>query len=261
MKKRPPLLACALLLLLPCATASAQQKEGEFAVTFGFNGRDQARHPEAGRARIATPVNFRLQLTDKYKLLVGVDHDSFLAKKQADGQWSKGTGNVALLIRPEFFTQEAESWKPTVRLAYSITLPTANVAKGLGTGRVDHKILGTIVRRVREDDTNKRNQIGIDLGMSFQGRQGQSGFKKVGLLNLFYERKLDAAAKKYVYHGEVDMLSRADTSPSQIFTTNYLKVTINQRVSVKFGFVAGFTPTYGKAGGYASIELTGPKLW
>jgi hypothetical protein len=261
MKKSLPLLtAWTLFLLLPCAAAYAQSNRGEFTIAFGPNGVDQPRHAEAGSAKVRVPVNFRLQLTDKYKLIFGIDYETFLAKRGSGGQWAKGTGNVVLLIRSQFVTEEAELSRPTVRLTYSVTLPTASVEKGLGTGRVDHKILGTLTRRVKMDDVNGRNTMAVDFGVNFAGRQGQSGFKKAGLLNLSMERALDAT-KKYTLHGEVDMVSRADTSPSQIYTTNYLKVTVSKRVKVKVGFIAGITPTYARAGGYGSIEFAGPKLW
>src|SRR5215211_1137485 len=131
MKKGLPLLiACALLILMPCAVAYAQQHQGQFTFTAGFTGRDQARHPEAAAARLAAPVNFRLMLTEKYGIVVGVDYDSFLAKRQATGEWSKGKGNVALLVRSELFSEKPQLKRPTMRLAYTITLPTASVSKG-----------------------------------------------------------------------------------------------------------------------------------
>lgn len=251
-----------LFVLLSCSAAYAQNEPGQYKVVFGFNGADQARHPEAGRARIKTPLNFRLLLTNKYRLLLGVDHESFLGKEQADGQWAKGTGNVVISIRPQFVAEEAGSGKPTVRATYSITLPVANVSKGLGSGRVDHKFIATIFRRVRRDDANSITSIGGDVGISFQGRQGQDGFKKQGLLNLYVERKLVSSnPDKYILHGEIDMISRADNTPSQIYTTNYLQIEVKKNVKVKVGFLAGITPTYARIGGYASIEFIGPKLW
>jgi len=62
---------------------------------------------------------------------------------------------------------------PSLNLAYTITLPTASVAKTLGTGRVDHKIVGDLERKVSKYKTR------IEPWSLFAGRKGRPDIQKL----------------------------------------------------------------------------------
>lgn len=245
----------ALVFFLNTTVSYAQRDPGQFTIQYGFNASDHPRHTDAGFSKQKAPVNFRLKVHPR--LTIGVDNETY-ATTIFNNERIRGVGSTVLFFRPQLIEEDITTLKPQVNLTYTITLPSTNASKGIGSSRADHKFLGNIYKFINPGDA-RRTKLGTDVGVFFAGRKGKSGFTRTGLLNLYFEQELDND-RKYTLHVEVDSLTRTETKPSQIFSTNYLTRVINKYVSFNVGMNVGITPNSPRIGGFASVRFTG-RLW
>jgi outer membrane putative beta-barrel porin/alpha-amylase len=225
--------------LEPVATAQGGPPIGATTLTYGVSVNDHPRHAREGTPRRKGTVGLTVRIAPRF--VVGITFDTFSSKKRADGSYVTGIGNTTPSLKYEALDDNKKH--PSVSFSYSITLPTASVAKTLGSGRVDHKIIGDVGKKVGN------TSLGLSLGYLFAGRKGQSGFSKTGLAVLSLAHPL---GKRFTSKNEIDFATRADKNPSEIFAINQIVYKVNDTFSVRAGVRTGITvnsPRIGFTGG------------
>lgn len=247
MKQTLSIISFAIIMVLCSGIATAQDTPGRFRITSSITANDRTR--QGGATKQKGSVNFTLRLNRR--LTVGASNDFFSAKKPEGGERSKGLGNTTLSVKTDIVVENNDEPAPgSLAVTYSVTLPTASVSKGLGSGRVDHKFLASGTIPVGESD------VGLDLGVLISGRQGERGFRRTGLMAFTFDRPLDSNGK-YKFHTEMDFASRADDSPSEIYALSWLTYKINPTFSLRGGIRNGITPNTPRVGGIFTLIING----
>jgi len=226
------------------AAAVANAPEvGTVTISYGVVVNDRPRQETAGVAKRKGTLGLTVRVAPRF--VAGATFDSFSSKKRADGTYITGIGNTTPSIKYEAIDETAKH--PSLSLSYSITLPTASVAKTLGTGRVDHKIIGDVGKKVND------TKLGLSLGYLFAGRKGKPGHTKTGLAVLSLDHPLGT---KFTSKNEIDLATRADTNPSEIFAINQVVYKINNTYSVRAGVRTGITAQTARIGLTVGLSIT-----
>src|SRR5713226_990586 len=208
---------------------------GTTTITYGVSVNDHPRHAREGTPKRKGTLGLTIRIAPQF--VFGITLDTFSSKKRSDGSYVTGLGNTTPSLKYEALDDNKKH--PSVSFSYSITLPTASVAKTLGSGRVDHKIIGDLGKKV--GDTS----LGLSLGYLFAGRKGQPGFSKTGLVVLSLAHPL---GKRFTSKNEIDLASRADKTPSEIFALNQIVYNVNATFSLRAGLRTGITPNSPRIG-------------
>jgi len=80
------------------------------------------------------------------------DFDTFHALTNNSSQVATGIGDAYISAQLTMLSEAQQS--PSLGFAYLVKLPTANESKGLGTGRVDHKLEFLVSKKVKSADVD-----------------------------------------------------------------------------------------------------------
>ncbi|HXM48250.1 MAG TPA: transporter [Pyrinomonadaceae bacterium] len=226
----------------PVAAAQNAPPIGTTTITYGVSLNDHPRHAREGTPKRKGTLGLTIRIAPRF--VFGITFDTFSSKKRADGSYITGIGNTTPSLKYEALDDNKKH--PSVSFSYSITLPTASVAKTLGSGRVDHKIIGDVGKKVGN------TSLGLSLGYLFAGRKGQSGFSKTGLAVLSLAHPL---GQKFTSKNEIDFATRADKNPSEIFAINQIVYKVNGTFSLRAGLRTGITPNSARIGFTGGITI------
>ena len=248
MKQTLSITSLAIIMVLCSGIASAQDSiPGGFKLTSSITVNDRTR--QGGATKQKGSVNFSLRLNKR--LTVGASNEAFSSKKPEGGERSTGVGNTTLSVKTDIVLRNNDEPVPgSLYFTYTVTLPSASVSKGLGTGRVDHKFLASGTIPVGASD------VGLDLGLLISGRKDESGFLSTGLMTFNFDRPFDKEGK-YKFHAEMDFASRADDIPSEIYTVSTLTYKFSPTFSLRGGIRNGITPNSARVGGIFSLIING----
>jgi hypothetical protein len=168
-----------------------------------------------------------------------------------------GLGNAALNFSYKVAPEGASPLPLT--LDYSLTIPSASVAKGLGRGRFDHLITGTVPKSFgpKAECTEKRvNRLTFTPGGLFAGRSQADGYSSIGLLNLGYDRYFGIFGK-HRFHAEVNGSSRSGTFNADAFALGFLQFQTSKNTSLRIGSRAGLVPNATRFGFFVRLGITG----
>ena len=222
--------------------ASSGPGFGDLRITYGVTINDRPRREGAGTPKRKGTLGLQLRLSSQF--VFAITNDNFSSKKRSDGTYITGIGNTTASLKYEAL---ADPEKPTLNFTYSITLPTASVAKALGTGRVDHKIIGDMGKKVRD------TQLGLSLGYLFSGRKDKHSYSTTGLAAIFLDHPL---GKGFTSKNEIDFATRADLNPSEVFAINQLVYKVNDTISLRAGVRTGITPYTPRIGFTTGITIS-----
>jgi hypothetical protein len=246
------------LLTYLCSTAHAQvanpSQAGKLSIQYGVTARDQPRNPAAGKPSQKGTLTFNYYYTDR--LSFGMDLDTFLSKRKKDDSRVTGYGNTLLNFGYDALKEGKR--KPAVSFTYSVKLPTADAAKGLGTGRTDHQIMGSLTRS--KLGLTQRTTLFANLGFNFAGLPApETDRAKIGVMVLRLDRILDdpaATFKRYTFRSELNATSRGKQTPSEIFANNSLHIKFNDHYSFRATFRTGITSNSSRVGAVGTLIYT-----
>lgn len=216
---------------------------GAVTITYGVVINDRPRKATAGVPKRKGTLGLNVRVAPRFVL--GATFDTFSAKKRSDGTYITGIGNTTASVKYEAIDEMPKH--PSLNLTYTITLPSASVAKTLGTGRVDHKIMGDLGKKVQD------TKLGLSLGVLFAGRKGKPGYTKTGLGAISLDHPLGA---RFTSKNEIDFATRADTNPSEIFALNQIVYKISDSYSVRIGVRTGITAQSPRIGLTVGLTIT-----
>jgi|GEM_PF-2031336 len=223
--------------------ASSGPEVGTTTITYGVVVNDHPRQASAGVAKRKGTLGVTVRVAPR--IVVGITNDTFSSKKRPDGTYITGIGNTTPSFKYEAIDETPKH--PSLSLSYSITLPTASKAKTLGTGRIDHKIIGDLGKKVND------TKLGLSLGYLFAGRKDKPGYTKTGLAVLSLDHPLGT---KLTSRNEIDLATKADTNPSEIFAINQLVYKINNTFSFRAGVRTGITAQSPRIGLTVGLSIT-----
>lgn len=219
-----------------------------FELTYGVEFSDRPRNEPGGAREMVGPLS--LVLVPHPRLEVEVGFDTFLSMKEPGTRRVTGAGDMSLTA--VIVAVEQKGRRPELSFGYTATIPTASVAKGLGSGRVDHLVLAAISKNLCQGGENCNFEV--SFGPNFVGRQGESGFVTTGQLNLAYAYE---PKKRFGYKGEVAGETRAQDEASVAATTHSLIYKFNDRYKVEAGVFVGLTSNEPRIGFLTSFTVSG----
>jgi len=226
-----------------------------FELAYGYDNRLSPRNNDQGPRTQKGPLSFSYFPNNRF--VFGVGLDTFSSRKVPDMDRVTGVGNASLNFSYKVAPEGASPIPLT--LDYALTIPSASVSKGLGRGRFDHLITGTIPRSFGSRETcsqNKVNRLTFTLGALVAGRAKADGYSSIGLLIVGYDRYF-GIFNKHRFHFEVDGSSRSGTFNADSFALGYFQFKTSKNTSLRIGSRAGLIPNATRFGFFVRFAVTG----
>lgn len=221
------------------------QKPGVLQVEYGYDGNFRA---DDFRAQQTLPLALRFAATSR--LLLEFDLDTLASETDEAGVRMTGIGDTRLGFQVVALKDTEEH--PALAFAYYVKLPTASEAKGLGTNRVDHKILMLISR--------KFGQVDMDLnGASLiVGREQASGWVTGGQGAISFSGQFKNG---FGLQGELSGQTKDDVQPKGLFALGALTYQLNRRLQFDAGMRFGLNPDAPRVGVFAGVTVGAANLY
>lgn len=256
-------LICLAFLLVSANVAACAQDAGDFTFKYGFDAKTRPRREDEGSPAQKLSASFKIYVSPAISFTFA--NDNVVWKEPSGAPRVSGFGNSRLTFDADLITEDSTGVRsrPAVSIEYNLKLPTASKTKGLGTGRADHEIVGSIAKSFGETiiDAGKlrhRTNFEVDFGGYFAGNADRPGFTNTGELSLILTQTLDSLkVRKYKYRGEIDMFSAAKNTPSEIYSVNQLSINLSSKAVLRLGMRNGITPNSPRFAFYTSIALDG----
>jgi hypothetical protein len=215
------------------------QKPGVLQLEYGY---DANFHAADLRTEQHAPLALRFAISRRF--LLEADNDNVISQTTTDGIRMSGIGDTELGVQGVAVHQTPSH--PALAFAYFIKLPTASVAKNLGTGRVDHTFITLLSKKV--------GQLTIDFNALYvlAGRQNKNGYASSGQGALAVSRNLN---KRFGVQGEISGQSRNDEQRGVVFVLAAVTYQLNRRAVFDAGARAGLTPDAPHYGIFAGVTL------
>jgi hypothetical protein len=202
------------------------QKAGVLQVEYGYdaNFRSRELHTEQ-----SAPLALRFAATSR--LLLELDLDTFKSETgEATRVRETGIGDTQLGIQVVALKDTAAH--PALAFAYYVKLPTASEAKGLGTGRYDHKLVFLLSKKV--------GQMDFDFNGAYLnfGREDGAGRESGGQAAFSLSREFE---NNFGLEGELSGQSLDEAQPRGVYALTALTYKVNRRLQLDGGVRFGLT--------------------
>jgi hypothetical protein len=215
------------------------QRAGVLQIEYGYDG---SFHNLDSSTELSAPIALRFAAASR--LLLELDLDTVNSQKDAVGVRETGIGDTTIGIQG-VAVRETEQ-HPALAFAYYFKLPTASVEKGLGSGRVDHKIIALISKTI--------NQTDIDFNAAYLivGREGETGWVTGGQAALAFSQNVK---RNYSLQGELSGQTKDDAQPVGLFALGALAYKVNRRLVLDSGMRFGLTHDAPRIGVFAGLTV------
>jgi hypothetical protein len=220
---------------------------GTFSFTYGFSAGASPRHGGAQTEK----AGFAFAFYVTRRVFLEIDNDNVVSSKAEPDARVTGFGDTNVYVGVDALLEGKR--RPGITLLYGIKAPTASASKGVGSGQVDHTILGAIGKTLGQEG---RTYIEFDVGDYIAGRTNSGGFDQFPFASAFLRRKLDRN-KKYTLHFEVGGDFATSKSNADMYNLDYLETKLSDRVSLRVGGRFGLTPNVSRAGIYLALKFSG----
>ncbi|HEY8188582.1 MAG TPA: transporter [Pyrinomonadaceae bacterium] len=211
------------------------QKPGVLQLEVGYNA-----NFHAPGVHLLQDMPLALRFAVNRRLLLEFDTDSPSSQTVA-GMRTTGAGDSQLGI--QLVLQHEKESRPGFSVAYYIKLPTADNAKGLGTGRVDHNFIALVSKKMGG------TTVDFNADFLFSGRTTDNGHALSGQGALAASRNV---TRRVGIQGELSGSSRNDAQPGAMLALGAVTYQINRRLVLDSGLRVGLThdaPRTGLFGG------------
>jgi hypothetical protein len=241
------LLAGGWLFASPSMSA---QTLGDFQLSYGYNFGLGARKDALSSSKQSAPGKFTIFLSSRLSLRV--ESSSIKSLKTEGEPRNTGIGDTSFAANFQLLSEDPEKKWPGLALDYSAKIPTAS--KGLGSGEVDHQILGILSRTF-----TKRLYGEIDGGVYVSG-VAQGTNTKSGLISVIGSSGLGPARGgdfKWSLLEEIDYATAVTGTPTSLTSTLLLSRTLSPKWTLVGGVNAGITPYDPKFGFTFGVKYSG----
>lgn len=215
------------------------QGSGVLQLEYGYDGSFRSKDLQAaqtGSLTLSFAVSQRLQLE--------FDLDTVTSQTDRAGTQVTGIGDAHVGFQVTMFRDTKRH--PSLAFAYLVKLPWASEVEGLGSGRVDHKIIGLTSEKVGATD------LDFNLALLVNGRERKGGFSTGGqfALGLTY-----GLPRGFGIQGELSGQSLDTDQPQGIFALGALTYQANPRVIFDVGMRFGLNPNAPRIGVFAGVTF------
>lgn len=253
-------------LLLPFA-AAAQESDGEEnfidptrptvsesatihragVLQIEYGGAFDFRSPDF-RSQVAAPLGLQFAVSDRLRL--DLDFDTVVSQRHRVGDRMTGAGDVRLGFKA--IARAEPKRRLAVAFAYTIKLPAASEAKGLGTGRIDHN-LRLILNRTRGVADFVVNFSYLDVGREDSSRRAAGA---QAIFGVDFKLPRNFGIETEFYGQSVD-----DEQPRGLYVLGALTYKVNRRLRFDFGARPGFGREAPRFGLFAGLTVGAADLY
>ncbi|HVF50441.1 MAG TPA: transporter [Pyrinomonadaceae bacterium] len=214
-------------------------RPGVLQADFGYDGSFHAQDSSTQQT-----LFMDLRFAVSRRLLLEFDLDNLYSQTDEQGTRVTGVGNSRVGLQL-VAVSEGEG-RPAQAFAYFLTLPTASVSKGLGTGRFDHKFIWLVSK-----NTDK-TEINFNAAYLLQGRAEGGGWLHGGQGSLSLWREV---TKRLGIQGEFSGQSIDEAQPRGLYATGALTYKANRRLAFDAGMRFGLNPSAPRLGVFAGTTI------
>jgi hypothetical protein len=217
------------------------QKPGVLQLEVGYNANFRA-----PGTHLQQDMPLAMRFAVSRRVLLEFDGDSPNLRSDA-GVRTTGAGDSQLGIQVVLHHENDENEKrPGFSVAYYIKLPTADSAKGLGTGRVDHNFIALVSRKTH-GTTLDFNAIYLVSGRTTDNGHASSG-------QAAFAASHDVR-KRAGIQGELSGYSRNDEQSGALFALAAFTYKLKPRLVIDTGLRFGLTHDASRAGLFAGLTV------
>lgn len=214
-------------------------KAGVLQLEFGYDGNFRAAE---FRKDQTAPLALRLAATSR--LLLELDLDTVKSQTDESGSRETGLGDTRLGLQVVALKDTEEH--PALAFAYYVKLPTASQEKNLGTGRVDHKFVTLLSRKLGQVDMD------INGAVLVVGREDASGWVTGGQGALSFAGEFENG---FGLQGELSGQTKDDVQPKGLFALGALTYKANRRLIFDAGVRIGLNDDAPRFGLFAGLTV------
>jgi hypothetical protein len=214
------------------------QKPGVLQLEVGYNA-----NFHAPGVHLLQDMPLALRFAVNRRLLLEFDTDSPSSQTVA-GMRTTGAGDSQLGI--QLVLQHEKESRPGFSVAYYIKLPTADNAKGLGTGRVDHNFIALVSKKMGG------TTVDFNADFLFSGRTTDNGHALSGQGALAASRNV---TRRVGIQGELSGSSRNDAQPGAMLALGAVTYQINRRLVLDSGLRVGLTHDAPRSGLFGGLTF------
>jgi Putative MetA-pathway of phenol degradation len=215
------------------------QKPGVLQIEYGYDG---SFHASDLHTEQTAPLALRFAVATR--LLFELDLDTVNSQTDEAGPRMTGIGDTQIGI--QLVALKDTEKHPALAFAYYAKLPTASTAKGLGTGRVDHKIITLLSKKFGETDMD------FNAAYLIVGREHGSGWVTGGQAALAFERDFK---NNFGVQGELSGQTKDDAQAPGLYALGALTYKVNRRLVLDSGMRFGLTHDAPRVGVFAGMTV------
>jgi hypothetical protein len=215
------------------------QKAGVLQLEFGYDANFRA---SDFRTEQTLPLALRFAATSRLLLELNLD----TLKSETDEQGTRMTGSGDTRIGFQVVALKDTAEHPALAFAYYAKLPSASTEKGLGTGRVDHKVVLLLSKKIGETD------VDFNGAYLIVGREGESGWVTGGQAALAVSREFE---NNFGFQAELSGQSKDDVLPPGLYALGALTYKANRRLIFDAGMRFGLNRDAPRVGVFAGMTV------
>jgi hypothetical protein len=224
----------------PGVAAPAEiQKPGVLQLEFGYDANFRARD---FRTQQTLPLALRFAAASR--VLLEVDLDTLKSETDRMGVRETGIGDTRVGV--QIVALKDTEAHPALAFAYYAKLPSASAAKGLGTGRVDHKIILLLSKKFGETD------VDFNGAYLIVGREMEAGWVTGGQAALSISREFE---NNLGFQAELSGQSKDDVLAPGVYALGALTYKANRRLIFDAGMRFGLSEDAPRVGVFAGMTV------
>ena len=189
------------------------------------------------------PLALRFAATSR--LLLELDLDTFKSETdEATRVRETGVGDARIGLQVVALKDTEKH--PALAFAYYVKLPTASEAKGLGTGRYDHKLIFLLSKKIGEVDFDF-NGAYLNLG-----REDGEGRESGGQAAFGFSREFE---NNFGFVGELSGQSLDEVQPRGVYALTAVTYKVNRPLQFDGGLRFGLTSDAPRVGVFAGMTV------
>lgn len=216
------------------------QKPGVLQLEYGYDANFRA---EEFRTQQSTSLALRFAASSH--LLLELDLDTVRSETDDTRMRMTGVGDTRLGIQAVALEDAPDH--PALAFAYYIKLPSASETRNLGTGRVDHKLIALISKKLGEKTDIDFNAAYLNVGREDSDRRASGGQAALSVARELSER--------LSFEGELSGQSEEDIQPRGVFALGALAYRVNRRLILDGGLRFGLNPEAPRFGLFAGVTI------
>jgi hypothetical protein len=216
------------------------QKAGVLQLEYGYDANFRA-----AEFRTDQSAPLTLRFAASRRLLLEADLDTIKSETDETGMRQTGIGDTRLGFQVVALHDTEQH--PALAFAYYINLPTASKEKGLGTGRVDHKVVLLLSKKIGQTDVDFNTAL-LVVGHEDVMNRWVNG----GQFALSFSREFE---NHFGLEGELSGQSKDDEQPKGLFALGALTYKVNRRLIFDAGMRFGLNADAPRVGVFAGVSV------